>query len=391
MKVSTMRSVQSARTHQVSNLFKLYPNVSDSYIYSSQNSPSPMTDSQPIPEQRELIEQKQSIFRQILITKSQLAPLRNKAADLTEHMQYKNPALLSNLEEPEDPQFIKYTQLMEEKSKLDKEFKQYQELLKFESKYEIDINNYRISLLTITDQINRGNEILTSKKHASDVIMKSEIYDQITNQRKEITNLQSKLNSLIDEMNEISRQESFKQAENPETIKLNQKVMFYQKRLGSLHQEKVQKMEELARLRNNHSSRRSPGRAKSRRKMASNVSSQSNYLPSLSPNKKRNINDLQSDNTFELTSPRRKPIFNAFDDDDDGANNSRVRLLSRRSGTKSDKDINLLELNVDEINKNQNGTNMFPEIKSSIIKPPHYSPQPKSPRSVRFIFDSSEN
>ena len=251
-----MRRIQSARTQPAADHFNVSPRtLAFSCEFSGHG--------QKI-DQRSLIEQRQKISQQILFTKSQIAPLRQKAAELS-----------GNLSVDIDGEYLqdeRLEQLNGARRKIDNDLRLLKELISGENveKLQRDIQKYRVNLSALRENIQKGKETLIEKRNAYDVIVHSEIYAEITDQRALIEELSQQLSELVSEGNKINDNVSLIISEVPEISKLNQKVLFLQKRLSSLQYDKFVKKEELNRLTNNSSSKRSP-RAKSRRKMNSDI------------------------------------------------------------------------------------------------------------------------
>ncbi|KAK8898812.1 hypothetical protein M9Y10_001104 [Tritrichomonas musculus] len=271
-----LRRVQSAK---INNLCKLCPTLSSQYQSTNQknsllNNPNVnnINNDSVNTDQHTLNEQRQKISQQILMARSQVVPLRQKAAELSEKMKFLHPNLLFEVEEPETPETLLFSRLGTERIELEENLKHLEDLASIEcqNKFENDINRYRTNLETIKDLIQRGSETLIEKRNSFDVIIHSEIYSRVIEQRNTIETLQRRLNELIEEAHEINENTSSQINEIPEIRKLNQKVMFLQKRLCSLKHEKNFKMDELARMRNTRTTKRSP-RAKSRRRMNSGI------------------------------------------------------------------------------------------------------------------------
>lgn len=268
-----LRRVQSAK---INNLCKLYPTISNqhqslNHKNSVTNNPN-LNDNNNSNDQHSLIEQRQKISQQILMARSQVVPLRQKAAELTEKMKFLHPNLLFEIEEPETPESLSFSRLGSERVELEITLRQLEDLAsaETENKFENDISRYKNNLETIKELVQRGSDTLREKRNSFDVIVHSEIYARVIEQRNEIEILQKRLNELQVEAQEISENTSSRINEIPEIRKLNQKVMFFQKRLCSLKHEKNYKMDELARIRNTRTPRKSP-RAKSRRRMNSGI------------------------------------------------------------------------------------------------------------------------
>ncbi|OHT10630.1 hypothetical protein TRFO_04119 [Tritrichomonas foetus] len=311
MTASPMRRVQSARTQQINDIFKYCPELSQQY-----RSPRKSITNIDSSDQRELIEQRQKLSQQILFTKSQIAPLRQKAEELTITVKNHHPEFFENLNsmicpninsnirpnmhsnndsdnfelffngEINSPEYQKLNSLKNEKESLENDINRIKELTSkdYILKISNDVEMYRNSLNSIKDLVQRGKDILVEKRNSYEIIVNSEIYEEINNQRNTIEELQNKLSILVDEGKEINDNISMIINNVPEVCKMNQMVLFLQRRLSSLQYDKNMKREELLRITNNHSSRKSP-RAKSRRKMSSDIEQRMKSRKSESPSR----------------------------------------------------------------------------------------------------------